>query len=346
MLVAILAALSAAALFATATALQHRSAGLVSATGGVRAVGLSGFMCKTLRHPMWVLGTGAGIAGVALHAIALRDGPLSLVQPLLVTGVIFALALRRLLEHRRPRRDELGWAVALALGVALFLAVATPANGSAQPPDLAPTVLCGALIGLGVVGCCVASRRTTANTAAVLLGTAAGLAFAAAAGLLKETMDILNRGAGALVMAWPPYALVAVGAIGVVLNQLAYQAGPLNFSLPAITSVDPVVSLVIGVAVFDEHFRNGPADLLVEALGLALVITAATGLTRSGLRSPHDQDHDPRDDLLSRMTGSAPSKAPSSAFTTGPAPWTDCSASCRPAITDVAGIPVMKVSPS
>ncbi len=179
MLVAILAALSAAALFATATALQHRSAGLVSATGGVRAVGLSGFMCKTLRHPMWVLGTGAGIAGVALHAIALRDGPLSLVQPLLVTGVIFALALRRLLEHRRPRRDELGWAVALALGVALFLAVATPANGSAQPPDLAPTVLCGALIGLGVVGCFVASRRTTADTAAVLLGTAAGLAFAA-----------------------------------------------------------------------------------------------------------------------------------------------------------------------
>ena len=257
MLVAILAALSASALFATATALQHRSAGLVSATGGVRAGRLSGFMCKTLRHPMWVLGTGAGIAGVALHAIALRDGPLSLVQPLQVTGVIFALALRRLLEHRRPRRDELGWAVALALGVALFLAVATPANGSTQPPDLAPTVLCGALIGLGVLGCCVASRRTTANIAAVLLGTAAGLAFAAVAGLLKETMDILNRGAGALVVAWPPYALVIVGAIGVVLNQLAYQAGPLSFSLPAITSVDPVVSLVIAVAVFDEHFRNG-----------------------------------------------------------------------------------------
>ena len=110
--------------------------------------------------------------------------------------------------------------------------------------------------------------------------------------------------------------------------------------------MDPVVSLVIGVAVFDEHFLNGPADLLVEALGLALVITAATGLTRSGLRSPHDQDRDPRDDLLSRVTGSGPSKAASSAFTTGPAHWIDCSASCRPAITDVADIPVMKESPS
>ena len=121
-------------------------------------------------------------------------------------------------------------------------------------------------------------------------------------------------------MAWPPYALVAVGAIGVVLNQLAYQAGPLSFSLPAITSVDPVVSLVIGLAVFDEHFRNGPADLLVEALGLALVVTAATGLTRSDPRSPCDQDSDRRNGALSRMTGSAPSKAPSCALTTGPAP--------------------------
>jgi len=103
-LAAILAALSAAALFAAATALQHRSAGLVTAAGTERSAGLTRFISKTLCHPLWVVGTVAGIAGVALHAIALRDGPLTLVQPLLVTGVIFALPLRRLLEHRRPRR--------------------------------------------------------------------------------------------------------------------------------------------------------------------------------------------------------------------------------------------------
>ena len=134
---AILAALSAAALFAAATALQHRSAGLVTAAGTERSAGLTWFISKTLCHPLWVVGTVAGFAGVALHAIALRDGPLTLVQPLLVTGIIFALPLRQLLEHRRPRRDELGWAAALTLGLVVFLAVATPANRSAQPPDLA-----------------------------------------------------------------------------------------------------------------------------------------------------------------------------------------------------------------
>jgi hypothetical protein len=82
MLVATLAALSAAALFAVATALQHRSAGLVADSG----TGLVGFMVKTLRDPLWIMGTVAGDGGLVLHALALRDGPLTLVQPLLVTS--------------------------------------------------------------------------------------------------------------------------------------------------------------------------------------------------------------------------------------------------------------------
>jgi uncharacterized protein involved in response to NO len=85
-----------------------------------------------------------------------------------------------------------------------------------------------------------------------------------------------------LLTAWPLYALVGVGALGLLVNQIAYQAGPLSSSLPAIITVGPIVSLVIGVAVFDEHFRDGPAALVGEAVALALVVIAAGGLTRSG----------------------------------------------------------------
>jgi hypothetical protein len=116
-----------------------------------------------------------------------------------------------------------------------------------------------------------------------LLGTATGLSYAAVAGLLKEDVGTLGRGMSALFTAWPFYALVAVGALGLLVNQLAYQAGPLSSSLPAIMTVGPIVSVVIGVAVFDEHFRNGPAALLGEAVGLVLVVMAAGGLTRCGL---------------------------------------------------------------
>ena len=308
MLVSALAALSAAALFAMATALQHRSAGLVTDGTILGTAQLTGFISRTLRHPLWAIGAVADIAGFALHALALRDGPLTLVQPLLVSGVVFALPLRNLLERRPPRRDEIGLAAALAVGLVLFLTIATPAEGAAQPPDVAPTVVSGALIGLGIFGCSVAGRRTTGGRAALLLGTAAALAFAAVAGLLKETMGIFNQGAAALATAWPVYALIVVGVIGLVLNQLAYQAGPLSSSLPAITTVDPVVSLVIGVAVFDERFRSGPGDLVGEVLGLALVVAASIGLTRSAASFTSPQPLELRKDQPP-MTALAPLEA-------------------------------------
>ena len=199
MLVATLAALSAAALFAVATALQHRSAGLVAGSG----TGLVSFMVKTLRDPLWIIGNVAGDGGLVLHALALRDGPLTVVQPLLVTSVVFALALRKLLEHRRPRRNEFGWACALAVGLVLFILISTPAGGVAQPADPIPTVLLGTIIGLGILGFFVAGRRATGSSAAIMLGTATGLSYAASASLLKAVMGTLNHGAVALASSWP-----------------------------------------------------------------------------------------------------------------------------------------------
>ena len=79
MLVATLAALSAAGLIAIAAALQHRSAGLVTDADLLRTAGVAGFVSKTLRHPLWIVGSLVDIAGFGLHALALRDGPLTLV---------------------------------------------------------------------------------------------------------------------------------------------------------------------------------------------------------------------------------------------------------------------------
>jgi drug/metabolite transporter (DMT)-like permease len=274
---AIVAALLAAALFAVATAFQHRSAGLVSVAG--RRDG--GFVSRSLRHPLWIAGSVANLAGLGLHALALRDGPLTLVQPLLVIGVIFTLPLRQVLEHRRPGRAEIGWAAALTLGLAVFLVLAIPAHDPVPGADPASMVICAVAIALAVSGCLVTGRRAKAATGAMVLGAATGLLFAALAALLKETTDVLSHGTAALFTSWPLYALVAVGGAGLLLSQFAYRAGPLSASLPAITAVNPIVSVLIGVAVFDEPFRTAPGYLLGEVLGLALMAVAAVGLTRS-----------------------------------------------------------------
>ncbi len=273
---AIVAALSAAALFAVATAFQHRCAGLVTVVGR-----RGDFVSRTVRHPLWIVGLVANLAGLSLHALALRDGPLTLVQPLLVVGVIFTLPLRQVMERRLPGHADIGWAAALTLGLAVFLILATPANDPVQGADPEATVFCAVAIALAVVGCVVAERRAAAATGAMLLGTAAGLLFAAAAALLKETTSMLSDGAAAVFTTWPCYALVAVGGTGLLLSQYAYRAGPLSASLPAITAVNPIVSVVIGVAVFDEPFRTAPGYLLGEVLGLTLMAVATVGLTRS-----------------------------------------------------------------
>jgi drug/metabolite transporter (DMT)-like permease len=283
-LIATLAALCAAACFAVAAAFQHRGAGLVSDASAV--VGLGGFVSMTLRNRLWIIGTVADIVGFALHAVALREGPLTLVQPLLVTGVVFALPLRGALEHRRPRRPELLWATVLAAGLALFLAVASPADGTVSPADPIPTIIAAVAIGVTILACWLAGRRMDGKVAAITLGAAAGLAFAAVAGLLKELADTFARGLGPLFTSWPVYGLIVVGVVGLLLNQLAYQAAPLRVSLPVITTVDPIAGLVIGVAVFDEHFRTSVPALLGEGVGLALIVMAAVALSRSGSDQP------------------------------------------------------------
>ena len=281
MLVTTIIALMAAALFGVSTALQHRSAGLVS-DACQPAERLSGFLARTFRHPLWVIGAIADIGGFALHALALHLGPLTVVQPLLVTSIVFAVVLRQLLVRRWPRRSELVWATALTLGLVLFLTISTPASGVAQPADPVPATVVGVLIGFGVLGLFAVGRRYTGSAAAALLGTAAGLSYAAVAGLLKEDVGLLNRGVGVLAASWPLYALIAVGAFSIVVTQLAYRAGPLSSSLPTIMTVNALVSLVIGASVFDEGFRNGAVDLLGESAGLALMLAAAVGLSRSG----------------------------------------------------------------
>ncbi len=87
---------------------------------------------------------------------------------------------------------------------------------------------------------------------------------------------------------WQLYAAVALGAAGLLLNQLAFQAGPLAASLPATATVDPLASIAVGVAVYDEHIpRVDDAGAALVALLLVLGV-AVIQLVRSAPAVPAD----------------------------------------------------------
>src|ERR1700704_1117984 len=94
-------ALLAAAAFAAASALEHGSAGEVPDARLLAPRQLAAFMRATLRHPKWLVGMLVSFAGFVLHAVALHNGALAVVQPLLVCALLFALPINRWLRRER-----------------------------------------------------------------------------------------------------------------------------------------------------------------------------------------------------------------------------------------------------
>jgi drug/metabolite transporter (DMT)-like permease len=209
---------------------------------------------------------------------------LAVVQPLLVSNVLFALPVHHRLRREPVRRVELLWAALLVTGFTGFLLVATAGVPTGhEPADRGPAVASAALVALAGLTLIASARRRGGTAAAALLGIATGVLFAVTASLLKVCTVPLTGGPLHLLGSWQLYGLIGTGASGILLTQLAYQAGPLSASLP--TVVDPLVAILLGVPVFDEHLRHSPRAVVGEVLFLALLAVAAVGLGRMERRS-------------------------------------------------------------
>jgi drug/metabolite transporter (DMT)-like permease len=264
--------LVAALLYAAASVLQHRAAVIAPLEQSLR-VGLLGHLA---RQPWWIAGIAADGGGFVAQFLALGHGPLVVVQPLLVCGLLFALPLGAVLAHRRITASELWAAGAVVVGLAALLLSARPEPGHAHVHLSSWILLLIATLGpvaLMVVG---AIRLPTAKP--VLLATAAGVLYGLTAALTKVTAHQLGISVGRVVTSWEVYLLVAVGVLGMVLTQSAFQAGPLKASLPALTVADPMVSALIGITIFHEHIDQDPFRIAVELVGAALMIGGVIAL--------------------------------------------------------------------
>jgi drug/metabolite transporter (DMT)-like permease len=284
----IAAALGATGFFALSSALKHRSADRTPlGGGGGRGASAVRFLLATLRQPLWLAGLGADAGGVTLQVTALHLGALAVVQPVMITALLFALVLNHRVAGTRVPRREVAGALALIAGLVGFLVISGASSprvtGVPQAADRQPAVVV-ALVAVGLVALCVVqARRVSRATSAALLGVAVGLVYACTAALIKACSDVLvPSGPLALLTSWQLPTLVVAGAFGLALNQLAFKAGPLNTSLPAIATVDPLVSIVLGVLVYDERLRSSAAAVVGEVACLVLLSAAVVQLSRSG----------------------------------------------------------------
>jgi len=207
------------------------------------------------------------------------------VQPLLITELVFVLALRRVWIHQRIAAAAWVSVVVVCVSLAVFLIAAEPTGGQLTPETKqwlsAVLVFGGAIVVLTALG-----RTGSPMRRAAVFAVAAGLTWAMEATFLKAATDTLTAfGIPGMLIRWPVYALIGAGIAGTVLEQAALHVGPLSVSQPMLVIINPFASIILSVWLFNERFTNSPAKIAVAVLSFAVMAAGVTMLTRT---SPQD----------------------------------------------------------
>jgi drug/metabolite transporter (DMT)-like permease len=268
-------ALASALAFAVAIVAQQRAAALVS-DSDARSGRL---FLRLVRSRQWLAGTASNTAGFGLQAAALAYGSLLVVQPLLVTSLLFALPLGARLAHERLPRSVGVWSALLAISLAVFVITGHPNHG-ADHGSRSGWVIVAAILGPLVIAGLVVGERTVGAARASLLAIVVGVLGGVLAVLTKAVVSTLRHRAGHVLTSWELYAFLAVGIAGVYLQQLSFQAGALQASWPIITVLEPVVAAGIGLTLLHEKLRIGGLTELVLAVSVIAMTVATVALAR------------------------------------------------------------------
>ncbi|MHB8463546.1 MAG: DMT family transporter [Acidimicrobiales bacterium] len=272
----VLLALGAASLFGASSVLMHSKARVAPVEQSLRP----GLLLHLAREPVWLAGIGAQTVGFGLQAVALEKGSLSLVQALGPVSLLMALPLAARVSGKRLRRADWAGAAATVGGLAAFLAVAAPGSGRTSPTAAAwSAVFVTSLVAAAAL--VVSGKRLVGPARAVALGTAAGIVLAVTATVTKVAATRFSHGLGTGLASWEPYALVAVGLLGMLFMQSSFQAGDIEWSLPALTVTNPVVSVIFGTTAFHEGVTASGLALLALPVTLTATVIGIFLLARS-----------------------------------------------------------------
>ncbi|WP_055534729.1 DMT family transporter [Streptomyces graminilatus] len=251
--------------------------GFVLQQNAARQAPLSDFLSPRLlldlvRVPRWLGGIGLMVAGMVLGAVALSEGEVSLVEPLLATNLLFALALSR--KQTKQPLGRQGWAglLLLAGGVTAFIVAGEPRGGTAVTNPWRHWLIIGAMLGLALLLTAYA-KRSRLSAGPALLALAAGLLYGVQDALTRVSGQRFSEGGLVhLLTGWQPYAVLFLGLTGLILVQSAFETAPLRMSLPALTAAQPLAGIVCGVGFLGDRLHTDTGALAWEAAGLAAVV--------------------------------------------------------------------------
>jgi hypothetical protein len=241
-----------------------------------------------IRKPIWFAGILCMILGFGFQLAALRVSSLSLVQPVIAVELLLVFGFLALRSPRRVQKRDWLAAIAMAVGLAVFLGIAHPQGGTHNASVAVWLVAAACTVAAAAVFWTLAqiplsSRTPSPARQAALLATAAGVAWGFVAAVIKELSSHLAGGPYAVFTNWSPYVLLIAGAGAFFLLSNAFQAGPLAASQPSLTIVDPLVASMLGVFLFRDRIRHDPIQIVGESVALLVLVGGVILLSRSDL---------------------------------------------------------------
>lgn len=235
---------------------------------------------ELFRDRLWLAGLGMSLLSYGFQALALALGPLTLVQPLVVSELLFAIPVSARLRGLRLRPRDWFAAASVVVGLTVGLVAAAPSGGHAVQPIgrwLPALATIGALTAAGLLTFRVARGPVRASALAFAGALVSGLQSA----LLAASLHLLGSRGWETFARWEPYSLVVASILGGFLIQNAFNSGPLAATSPVIDATLPLVSIGLGVVVFAEQVRTTALGLAGAALGLALLVAGIVALDTS-----------------------------------------------------------------
>lgn len=248
-----------------------------------------GFAIVLIGTPLWLAGWGADALGFFGQAAALHLGSLSVVQPLMVTTLLFSLPLGALSTGRRPGVWD--WLGGLAISGGLALLLSTRQPPVTQTVDDAPLAAAMLLVTAGAIAIAWLARAQAPVHQAAMFSVAAGALFSVGAAATKLAAGAYTaEGFTGLVTSWGAYALGLASLAGLALQQAGFASGSLPVAMTALVTTDPLVSYGLGVVGFGESVPSTGGALGLAVMG-ALVLVAGVALLAHSplLRTQDDQ---------------------------------------------------------
>lgn len=268
---AVLVMLLSSALYAPALVLQHQGS---QESIGALSTGSPKFR-DLLKNRTWLAGLILFYVAAVVHIVAISLGSLAVVQPLIVTELIFVPIAARIISKTPVSGRDWAAIVAVAVALAVFLVVGRPTAGADRAALASWLMFLAATIAI-VTLLMVVGRRLPITPRAAVLALAAGILAATYAVVIKGVLD--SQG-------WERVFFIVLTVISAIsfpiVSAEAFKTGAVTVSTSVMILINPIYASLVSVWLFGVSLTSSAGAAVVLVASVIVMVLGVVSLSRS-----------------------------------------------------------------